>query len=72
MCLEGGLLKETPFPFLKRRPSSVEDSIVSLFPNQPCSQDFFSRTRRRVVHHYIKKKLMGTKIPLQQKQLPRN
>jgi hypothetical protein len=39
MSLEGGLLKETPFPVLKRMPSSVEDSIISLFSNQPCSQD---------------------------------
>jgi hypothetical protein len=39
MGLEIGLLEKPNFPAQKRRGASVEDEVISLFPNQPGSND---------------------------------
>jgi hypothetical protein len=51
------------FPILKGRSSSVEDSIIPLLPNQPCSQDedFHEECMRSLkfffFHHAVKAKI---------------
>jgi hypothetical protein len=61
------------FPILKGRSSSVEDSIISLLPNQPCLQneDFHEEGTGPLMfcffHHAVKAKI---EIPIHSQVLP--
>lgn len=58
MSLEWGFFKETQFPVLERRATSIEDTIISLLPYQPGSQDedFHKEScgaLLSIIHHWV-------------------